>query len=546
MNNMNEAVFKPGISLQSNTIYRADRAVYDIELTDTVNSAGHGYTAMDQELATAFLLENLENVTIDLGGATLMFHGRIAPFVLSHCRNIMLKNFVINYDRPFYSQGKMLEVTKDKIMLRWDDEFPVEMVDGRPCVVAPHWKQFLDHRHMLWQPFDEKTASPAENAGCIMAVFNKKSDEENPALPIQHFFPTVREDGVWELNGPVPETWKAGMILVATHEIRNKNSILAEYSSDVTVENVRLLCGAAMGFVGMFSRDITLRRFDMFLDARSKGLVTINADSIHCFHCTGKVLVEDCIFENMLDDAINIHGNYNQVAAVDGDTLDIEVIAAGLDNIRWYTPGDKIVLHKGRCVESRGEYTIREVEYPRSRQIKVKLDRPAEDVAAGDIVESMAMPEITVRRCISGKNRPRGFLLSSGAKTLIEDCVFSNCSCAIHFTGDTTYWYESGPVHDVTIRHCHFLNCGYCDSDHSILATPDVEVTENQPYYHSNITVEDNVFESFSTGMLLARQCRNIVFRRNRYIATKDYARRENVLPVDLQECFDCTIELEK
>ena len=153
------------------------------------------------------------------------------------------------------------------------------------------------------------------------------------------------------------------------------------------------------------------------------------------------------------------------------------------------------------------------------------------------------MPEITIRRCISGKNRPRGFLLSSGAKTLVEDCYFNNCSCAIHFTGDTTYWYEAGPVHDVTIRHCHFHNCGYCGANHAILATPEVKTTEKEPCYHSNITIEDNVFESFIPGMLYARQCRNIVFQGNRFIATGDYSPREGVLPIDLAECSDCTIE---
>ena len=540
---MNQAVFKPGIQFESNTIYQADRPVYDITPADTVNTSGYGYTGLDRELATGFFLKDLENVTIDLGGATLMFHGRIAPFILSRCRNVTLKNFSIDYDRPFFSQGRMVEITREKIVLRWDDGFPVEMVDGRPCAVAPNWKQFLDQDHMLWQPFDENSAAPGYNTGFILATLGTAEGKNLPAA-LFHFKPVVRPDGLWELYGPVPETWRAGQILAVTHEPRDKNSILAEYSSNITVERVRLLHGASMGFVGMFSRDITLRRFDMYLDARSRGVVTVNADSVHCFHCTGKVLIEECIFENMLDDAINIHGNYNRVAALDGDTLQIEVIAAGLENIRWYQPGDAIVLHKGNTIEPRGEYTIREVEYPGPRRIRIRLNEPIQGIAAGDVVESTAMPEITVRRCISGKNRPRGFLLSSGARTLIEDCVFSNCSCAIHFTGDTTYWYESGPVRDVTIRHCHFHNWGYCcDAKYAIMATPQVEVTETSPCYHRGIVIEDNVFEGFSSGLLYLCRTEQVRFRNNRYIRSSRYPAYD-AETVHLEACGKCDIEL--
>lgn len=539
---MKEAVFKPGISFESNTIYRADRKLYDITLADTVNSAGHGYAARYKELATAFLLKDIENVTIDLDGATLMFHGRIAPFILSHCTNVTLKNFVINYDRPFYSQAEILEASTEHLLLRPDPNFPCGMVDGVFSAIAPHWVRPLNILHFLAQPFDPITRAPAHNAECMLMVFGENTHANLP-LPLSHLTQEILPDGNWLWHGKFHSTWRPGMILVFTHEIRDKNSILAEYSSNITVENVRLLHGAAMGFVGMFSHDIKLRRFDMYLDGQSKGLVTVNADSVHCFHCTGHVLIEDCIFENMLDDAINIHGNYNKVAAVDNDTLEIEVIAAGLENIRWYAPGDRISIQRGGTIEKRGEYTIKQVEYPSARKIKAKLTQSAPEITAGDIVESMAMPEITVRRCISGNNRPRGFLLSSGAKTLVEDCYFRTCSNAIHFTGDTTYWYESGPVHDVTIRRCHFHNCGYCGANHPILATPEVKTTEKEPCYHSNITIEDNVFESFTPGMLFARQCRNIVFRRNRFIATSDYSPREGVLPIDLEECFDCTIE---
>lgn len=41
----------------------------------------------------------------------------------------------------------------------------------------------------------------------------------------------------------------------------------------------------------------------------------------------------------MLDDAINIHGNYTLVIAADKNEVKALVTAAGLNNIKWYKRG---------------------------------------------------------------------------------------------------------------------------------------------------------------------------------------------------------------
>ena len=134
-----------------------------------------------------------------------------------------------------------------------------------------------------------------------------------------------------------------------------------------------------------------------------------------------------------------------------------------------------------------------------------------------------------------------GFLLSSGGKTLVEDCYFHNCSTGIHFTGDTTYWYESGPVKDVTIRHCHFRDCGYCGDSYAIAADPQVELSEAEPVYHKNILIEDNIFASFSNAAIRMNYCGNVTFRNNTIIHTNTYTDR-NDEPVILNNCIDCNI----
>ena len=60
-----------------------------------------------------FLLEKMENLTIDGNGSTFIFTDRLFPFALLNCKNITLKNFIIDFSFCRYCQGKVLS-TDDK------------------------------------------------------------------------------------------------------------------------------------------------------------------------------------------------------------------------------------------------------------------------------------------------------------------------------------------------------------------------------------------------------------------------------------------------
>ena len=542
--------FQQGIAFESNTLYVGDQPEYHIHLEDAQVLHGLNGYGLPEGLAAGVSLRGLENVTIDLQGARLIFHGRIAPFFLDNCKNITLKNLSIDYDRPFYSQATILEAANGRLRLQPDSEFPCGYVDGVFSAIAPTWTKPLTRGHVLMLPFDTQTRAPAFQGWPILASFAKNDDDRNPPMPITWLEEQTLPDGTWEWKGEIPETWQAGQIVVFTHEKRDKNAIFAAYCQNTVVENVRLLACAAMGFVGFFCNDISLRRFDMYLDEKSRGLLSCNADSVHCFHCTGTILVEDCIFENMNDDAINVHGNYTRIDEILPDgSLKCSCPGAVGGGMHWYKNGDRLAVHLGATAEVRGEATVASVDYPENDGFLLRLETVGGFAcSAGDVLENMAMPELIIRRCVTGKNRPRGFLISTAGKTLVEDCLFRNLCCAIHFTSDMTYWFESCPVRDVTIRRCHFQDCNY-GGGAPIIASPQVPLTENVRFVHSGITIEDNIFENCSGRFLWAQDAKDVIFRRNRHIRSAFY--KEIVpedpaerVPVYLKNCHDCTIEL--
>ena len=62
------------------------------------------------EKKVAFLRAHEKDVVLDGEKINYIFNGRITPIVVDHCKNVVIKNFNIDFDRPFYTQGKIEKV----------------------------------------------------------------------------------------------------------------------------------------------------------------------------------------------------------------------------------------------------------------------------------------------------------------------------------------------------------------------------------------------------------------------------------------------------
>jgi len=81
-------------------------------------------------------------------------------------------------------------------------------------------------------------------------------------------------------------------------------------------------------------------------------------------------------------------------------------------------------------------------------------------------------------------------------------------------TGDASFWFESGPVTDLTVERCRFIG-----KRATISLRSEVFPTKTAPYYHRNLKILNNEFE---TDLPLSGGYANgIVFRGNRNSAGK-------------------------
>ena len=94
------------------------------------------------------------------------------------------------------------------------------------------------------------------------------------------------------------------------------------------------------------------------------------------------------------------------------------------------------------------------------------------------------------------------------------------------------YWYENGPVKDVTIQHCTFHNCGI-----PVCTACGFTSTENAPFYHENIRLIENTIHLNGRNLLDMQDVNGILLRGNTVTGIP-----EGRLPVLLKRCCGVTL----
>lgn len=149
-----------------------------------------------------------------------------------------------------------------------------------------------------------------------------------------------------------------------------------------------------------------------------------------------------------------------------------------------------IAVYKQKTQEIKDKYVINNIGFAEDNETYIfSLDKDTTGIIPGDMVENLsAQPEVLIENCQFGSFRGT-MRLQSRSKTVVRNCIFHNSDISLLFTGDTTYWFESGPVNDFTIDGCTFNCLGV-----RFLFEDGVQHTENAKYYHSNITVMNSRF----------------------------------------------------
>jgi hypothetical protein len=321
---------------------------------------------------------------------------------------------------------------------------------------------------------------------------------------------------------------KPGWILVAKG--LNGNNRLAPgvrllASENILVNNVTVHHASGMGLIAEGCTNVTLDAFRVVPKAGDGRMLSTNADATHFVGCRGKVLMQNCKFENQLDDATNIHGTYLEVTDISKKTVGARIGHFQQVNYNFGRPGDSVVAVNPKVdAKPLAKLTIKKVEVinPRYYQITFNEDVP-QQVLKGFYLENIqAYPEVEIRNCEIINNRARGLLISTPKKVIIENNVISSMMAGVQCPNEFTFWYESGYVKDLTIRNNKFLDNTYGNPKPSPVINV-LAASEKGNYIHDRIVIENNTFLNYSSCILLAEHVKDLKFINNTITYSGNY-----------------------
>ncbi len=491
----------------------------------------------------AFLLKGMKNVNIVGEDADFMFHGRIVPFAVKDSENIGISGISIDYDYPWTFEAEVLSndpvrrsfvvkvfpdnryrIEGDRLFFGgYDWEYPMgESIVFNPQTRRP-WYDTAAYEHGYWS--GEMGAREIE-PGII--EFTRLSARDVPPV-----------GGIWDDKGPMQLN-------------RSYPGIALLSSGGIRVENVHVYRSGAMALMAEYCEDITVSGFSTERHPGSPRMITSSADATHFVDCKGLVVLENCRFESMLDDATNIHGVYMKVDSLLSPNSFSAVFGHfQQEGNRFADEGDVIRFVDKTTLRPVLEARLTSIDKSDRRRYVMTTDRELGDILTEPgryAVENTGRGcSVVIRNCSVEYNRARSLLISTPGDVLIENCRFASMMAGIRICGDANYWFESGNTRNVVIRGNTFTDIAIGGREPQAILQIDPIIPKNSRtndfFYHGSIVFEDNVVSTFDNQLIYALSVGSLKIKNNRFIDTGSYAPLfPQLSAIDIQFCGDVEI----
>lgn len=490
--------------LQSGGILQLENRVYEFHADRAMEKYGYVSNNDNGMKRVLMPLENRNDITIEGNGAQFLLHGHLMAALLEGCSNITFRNLSIDYSRPFHSEVEILEVTGNQVTLRIDPEkYPFHLMNDCLFFDGEGWSSNQIQSLLMYDP---KTADLVPGAGdwyIFQSRFRAASPESDTI---------VLEWG----NYPSPYQLIPGMQVILAMVGRDTPAFAVSGCNNIRYENVTIYHSYAMGFLFQDCRNVTLSSCRV-IPPRGR-LISACADASHFVNCSGEVLVENCVFEAQMDDAVNVHGIYTVVDEIGENQLLLRYMHYQQAGTPIYHVGDTLRFVKCRTMTPFGMAQITECIPLNSSMVILKTTDLPDGLEVGDAAENLTrIPDnVVIKGCKTGKNRARSFLLSAGRKITVCGNELHSSGSAIYISGDANYWYESGNVGTVEICNNEIYGCNKTAGwgNAAIDIVPEIpDLTES--YFHESISIHDNQFLLYRDAVLFARAVRHLKIYHN-------------------------------
>lgn len=442
--------------------------------------------------------------TIDFSGKTgirvlgenatlIQDNGSASYFYIRNCSNITIKGLTLDYKDPITVSGTVVSTNPDECY------FILQPFDEFSWVTGTETYDFICSHDADGTPNGELAGNGVrakkQDDGTLRVLYTTSSEIEKlePGDGI-----TMRRNG-----------GSTAIPMVAA------SNILLE---DLTIHQARSMVSNATERCS----NITWRRVKVTPKAGSQQFMITYADNFWLSEMTGQLVIEDCLFECLGDDALNVHHTALWALAVNGDgTMQIareSATGSGYSNVNptWIAAGDILSLYDPDTFLECAQIKAKSFD---GSILQYELISGTPKV--GCCVDNLAFyPSVRISNTTVTRTRSRGLTIQS-RNVVVENCTFNRIGLgAILVAPDIAHWNELGPSANVTIRNNTFDKCARavsylnfgsimvkCSHDSSEFGYPSG--------VHTNLTIENNVFDRSGGSAILVSSTDGVTLKNN-------------------------------
>lgn len=466
--------------------------------------------------SVGFDISEMKNLTIDGNGSEFIMRGRFCVVSIKKSENITLKNYSVDWERPFVTQGKFVKITKDYMDLEIDKaQYPYEIVNNKVFYYGPG---FRTDKCFYNEMYDSIKGN----------IITKTHD--NPAGDFYKHKATEVKPGTIRFEGPFKceRTPQCNELITMFHGIYLTDAIFISESKDIFVKDIISYHSLSMGLIAFRTENISIDHYDIIANEKKGRVFSNMADGLHFKGCKGLIKVENCTYNGGGDDYINVHNMYNIIKEKLSSTRLRVFCYKGVFN----REGDEVAFISKKTMQRGHAAIVKSLKLISGRGwngvYEVEFSAPLpDDAIAENLIESKTWnAEVIIRNNkILKRHRAAGVRATTPRPVLIENNYFNNAGQSVAIEGDALFWLESGAVNNLTIRNNTFDNCLTSGSrfgtkwefgEAIINLNPSQRPTDKDTLlFHRNITIEGNTFNTFDMPLLYARSVQNLTFRNN-------------------------------
>ncbi|OHB60215.1 MAG: hypothetical protein A2Y12_10330 [Planctomycetes bacterium GWF2_42_9] len=226
-------------------------------------------------------------------------------------------------------------------------------------------------------------------------------------------------------------------------------------------ENVTIYASNSGAVITQASDGLIFKKYEVRLRPCTKRLLSSDADGLHCSQNRFGPLVEECLFENIGDDSLNIYCSVSRILEVSKSD---ELILSEHCIIKQ---GDRLQIYNSRQGKVIAERMVKNITEMAGQRYQVQLDGPVEGICAGaDHLQAdtafnlSASGEGYVIRNNRMIGQRRHGIMVRGGKGIIENNFISGVRGLGIVLANDPCWPEGPIPRDIVIRKNTLIRVG--------------------------------------------------------------------------------------